>query len=80
MKHMRKVKEIYNLFNADAKDLIGSFASKESDIIFLLGQPELKISNSVYQYSMGDEKSKSKVIIEFNKERRVIFSAIKNIL
>ncbi len=77
---MKKAKEIYNLINFDAGDLIGNFASKESDILFLLGPPELKISNSVYQYNMGQNDSKKKVIIEFNKERKVIFSAIKNIV
>jgi hypothetical protein len=77
---MKKVKEIYNLINADAKSMFGNFVSNESDITFLLGPPELKISNSVYQYSMGENDSKCKVIIEFNKDRKVVFSAIKNIL
>lgn len=63
---------------SNTNGLHASFASNESDIIFLLGQPDVKVSSTKYQYNLSEDNSKCSVIIEFNSNRQVVFSLIKN--
>lgn len=69
---------ILTVSNLSTKSLQGSFASNESDIIFLLGWPDVKISDTKYQYNLSDDDSKCKVIIEFNNELQVVSTMLKN--
>lgn len=64
--------------NSEVKALQGSFASTESDIIFLLGQPDIRISNTQYQYNLSEDNSSCMAIIKFNRDRQVGSSLIKN--
>lgn len=64
--------------NSDVKVLEGSFASNEFDIIFLLGQPDIRISNTEFQYKLSEDDSSCIAIIKFNQDRQVISSTIKN--
>lgn len=64
--------------NSEVKVLEGSFASTESDIIFLLGQPDVRISNTQFQYDLSEDNSSCVAIIKFNQNRQVVSSLIKN--
>jgi hypothetical protein len=69
---------VFTVSNSNANMLQGNFASNESDIIFLLGQPDVRISNTKYLYNLSEDDLKCRVIIEFNSNFQVVSSLIKN--
>ncbi len=75
---IKPTSSIFTVSNTNVNDLQGSFASSESDIVFLLGRPDIKISNTIYQYNLGEENSVCHAIIEFNEKSQVVSVAIKS--
>ncbi len=52
-------------------------ASTSEDIINLLGEPDLKKQQSIYQYNLNISSSPCKAVIGLNKEGLVTFCVIK---
>lgn len=57
---------------------IGDFTTTLSEIITLLGEPDIKISNTIYQYNLGTNSTACKVYIGIDADGFVTYSVIKS--
>jgi hypothetical protein len=57
---------------------IGDYITSEAELLFLLGQPDIKISNTIYQYNLGVSSSSCKAYIGIDADGFVTYSVIKN--
>lgn len=57
---------------------IGEYAMSEAELIFLLGQPDLKVSNVIYQYNLGANGSACKVFVGIDSDGFISYSVIKS--
>lgn len=57
---------------------IGDYRTSEAELLYLLGQPDLKVSNTIYQYNLGVSSSNCKAFIGVNGDGFVTYSVIKN--
>jgi hypothetical protein len=56
--------------------LIGDYTTTLKDLVNLLGEPDVKVSNSIYQYNLNVSSSDSKAYIGINNEGFVTYSVI----
>lgn len=56
---------------------IGRYAMSEADLIFLLGNPDLKVSQVIYQYNLGGNNSTCKLYVGIDTEGFVSYAVIK---
>jgi hypothetical protein len=56
--------------------LIGDYTTTLKDLVNLLGEPDVKVSNSIYQYNLNVSSSDSKADIGINNEGFVTYSVI----
>lgn len=57
---------------------IGDYRTTEEELLFLLGQPDVKISNNIYQYNLSVSSSNCKAFIGVDSDGFVTYSVIKN--
>ncbi|MFZ4796626.1 MAG: hypothetical protein ACOYMA_03975 [Bacteroidia bacterium] len=55
---------------------IGDYTTSLAELIFLLGEPDVKVSSTIYQYNLGVSSSNSKAYIGINNEGFVTYSVI----
>lgn len=58
--------------------LIGDYTTTLKDLVSLLGEPDVKVSNSIYQYNLNVSSSDSKAYIGINNEGFVTYSVINS--
>ena len=54
------------------------FIITEKDLLQVFGQPDLKISNSIYQYNLGISSSNCKAVIGLSKDGIITFYTQKD--
>lgn len=57
---------------------IGEYAMSEVELIILLGQPDVKVSNVIYQYNLGANGSACKVLVGIDSDGFISYSVIKS--
>ena len=57
---------------------IGEFAMTETELVFLLGVPDVKVSNVIYQYNLGNSNSACKLYVGIDSEGFVSYSVLKS--
>jgi hypothetical protein len=57
--------------------LIGQFAMSEADLILLLGNPDVKVSQIIYQYNLGGVNGTCKLYVGLDPEGFVSYAVIK---
>ena len=53
-------------------------ATSSNDLVQLLGEPDIKIQQSIYQYNLNQSASSCKAIIGISKEGLVTFCVVKD--
>lgn len=56
---------------------IGEYAMTETELVFLLGVPDVKVSNVIYQYNLGNSNSACKLYVGIDTEGFVSYSVLK---
>jgi hypothetical protein len=57
---------------------IGEYAMTETELVFLLGVPDVKVSNVIYQYNLGNSNSACKLYVGIDSEGFVSYSVLKS--
>jgi hypothetical protein len=57
---------------------IGEYAMTETELVFLLGVPDVKVSNVIYQYNLGNNNSACKLYVGIDSEGFVSYSVLKS--
>lgn len=57
---------------------IGEYAMSEAELVFLLGPPDLKVSNVIYQYNLGTNGATCKVFVGIDGDGFISYSVTKS--
>ncbi len=57
---------------------VGQYAMSETELVFLLGVPDVKVSNVIYQYNLGNSNSACKLYVGIDSEGFVSYSVLKS--
>lgn len=57
---------------------IGENAMTETELVFLLGVPDVKVSSVIYQYNLGNSNSACKLYVGIDSEGFVSYSVLKS--
>lgn len=57
---------------------VGQYAMTETELVFLLGVPDVKVSNVIYQYNLGNSNSACKLYVGIDTEGFVSYSVLKS--
>jgi len=57
---------------------IGEYAMTETELVFLLGVPDVKVSNVIYQYNLCNSNSACKLYVGIDSEGFVSYSVLKS--
>lgn len=62
----------------EGEHFIGQYAMTETELVFLLGAPDVKVSSVIYQYNLGNGNSSCKLYVGIDSDGYVTYSVIKS--
>ncbi len=62
----------------EGEHFIGQYAMTETELVFLLGAPDVKVSSVIYQYNLGNGNSSCKLYVGIDAEGYVSYSVLKS--
>jgi hypothetical protein len=62
----------------EGEHFIGQYSMTETELVFLLGTPDVKVSNVIYQYNLGNSNSACKLYVGIDSEGFVSYSVLKS--
>ena len=78
LQHLVRVKAIDKTSPAVASTLMGAKATTVNDLIVLLGNPTLRVNQSMLIYALKGSSSTCKLVVGIDKEGYVVFCTIKD--
>lgn len=79
MQHL--IKEKLSEEVADQKEdgaMMGTYTTTSKELIALLGEPDRKVANTIWEYQLNGSQKACKVVIGINKNAEVTFVTIKD--
>ncbi|MFA9213035.1 MAG: hypothetical protein ACEQSR_04210 [Candidatus Methylacidiphilales bacterium] len=78
LEHLIIPKSANTLSAPIGEHFIGEYAMSEAELIFLLGPPDLKVSNVIYQYNLGTNGAACKVFVGIDGDGFISYSVTKS--